>query len=723
MEERILEIRKGLGESTEKLVRAADRLELTINARALRLLQPRLEQGMVRVAVIGATSSGKSTLINALLEQIVVPENPNVSSPIPVWIGYAAQKEPVFTVYEEHSETGIQKTEYPAATFLKSFCYSLKDTINRDTDRFKDVRYGSVSLSSPCLRSGCVLIDTLGISASNLDTAKTNAVLEEGVDMVLFVSSNLAGSHQFTRSEVDYLRQSILGLEPGTRQVSHPVDPKNILFVHNLYGDSQPDRQIMNANLDTVLAGMSPDIIDDVKAHNVFYVQALWGRLNACGVYDYVANAPEGCGKPELQDAEKSKIREEAEEKQYTKDDLEKNSGMAALRSELINRTKGQIWGRNSAAIHRIGELRVHADGLQLSASERLAAANRNQAELEALNGNIQKVIGQVDKEKKRVSADLKILQDNFLNQLNAAFVSVHQKTCNQVYGKVNLLAPPATFVTDWQKFRKVPDATKQKYIMQCASYAMSEVLEVASSSMTEILSYGTGGQNEPLAVMEKTRIYIRNVLGESGSVVRTVTDSMQNLGMDKNQMNGFLKSADRLCEELRSRLEEQVKTAAKNSISTGGKAYEQRMERYMGKLVGTNVFMQMWNQFLANFQTAEGFWTTVRKSVLLPLAKEAMEDLETMAVPAQSGAGSPLVEAIKSAYGEAEKEILEVFSSLKCMLELYYNTQQGLASNGQALTEQQRADYREIEIICSGIRDTLNGWTQELESEAHARE
>ena len=47
-------------------------------------LEPRFRQGLVRVAVIGVTGSGKSTAVNALVEHLALPENPSVSTPIPV---------------------------------------------------------------------------------------------------------------------------------------------------------------------------------------------------------------------------------------------------------------------------------------------------------------------------------------------------------------------------------------------------------------------------------------------------------------------------------------------------------------------------------------------------------------------------------------------------------------------------------------------------------------
>lgn len=82
----------------------ADKLNDGLSARSLRLMEPHLRQGVVRICVVGITGSGKSTVINAAVGQRILPENPSVSSPIPVWIGYHAYPQPKIDVYETSSE-------------------------------------------------------------------------------------------------------------------------------------------------------------------------------------------------------------------------------------------------------------------------------------------------------------------------------------------------------------------------------------------------------------------------------------------------------------------------------------------------------------------------------------------------------------------------------------------------------------------------------------------
>ena len=71
--------------------------------KALRQAWLRLLQGPVRVLFLGVSSAGKSTLINAMIGRIVVPEGRHTTSPVPVWIqsSKSAQKSPHIRIVRE----------------------------------------------------------------------------------------------------------------------------------------------------------------------------------------------------------------------------------------------------------------------------------------------------------------------------------------------------------------------------------------------------------------------------------------------------------------------------------------------------------------------------------------------------------------------------------------------------------------------------------------------
>ena len=57
-----------------------------LKRKAIQLNIETLKLGWMQLAVVGQTSCGKSTVINALSEDIVVTENPMTATPIPTYI-------------------------------------------------------------------------------------------------------------------------------------------------------------------------------------------------------------------------------------------------------------------------------------------------------------------------------------------------------------------------------------------------------------------------------------------------------------------------------------------------------------------------------------------------------------------------------------------------------------------------------------------------------------
>lgn len=703
--ERLLALRDGLAAQAEALAVQAEKIGYRPDAERMRLLIPRLEQGLVRVAVIGATSSGKSTLINALLEHIVVPENPNVSSPIPVWIGYAAG-EPSFTVYEESGEEGsVRKTQYPVQTFLKEYCYSLYDVFNRDTDRFSRVRYGAVSLPSPCLAGGAVLIDTLGISASDLDTGKTNAVLEEGVDLVLFVSSNSSGNNEYTHAEIDFLRTNIMGLHPEKRRVTHPVRPENILFVHNLYDkEVSPVHQAMDANLDKVLEGFPPEVIAGVKAHNIFYVQALMGRYLSCGAYPYTRNAPAGCRAEELEGLEDWEWREKEAMSVLSREEMERQSRMGQLRENLMIHARRLCRGQSSAVVHRIGELRDLANAVQLTASGRLSQTVTSLAEQENLRAECEDLAGKIEKQKRSIQEAMEYYESQFISGLGRSYQASLDKIRNQVEGLVDteMADPPKGFEARWSEYRQWDEAQKRQYIQPFLPPLMGEILKACTDQIVEMLSYDAGHDDDPLAVLEKSRQYILKE-GDNAKLL---------MGALKQQPPGGLEhlssASQALCGALSSRLEVRLKTAVTNSLATTGKNFEERLAPHIAKLDWKGLFAILPHG-------PKGLWRRVRDRVLKPLTQAALEDLGRMTQPGENGTASVLTTAVMKAYRDVTTGLQDILTELLAVVRLQVQQIDRQIEAGQALSEEEKARYQSMARSCEAIQKQLNVWMDEL--------
>src|SRR5699024_3607227 len=101
-----------------------------------------------------------------------LPENPSVSSPIPVWIGYQDQEASQAEIYLA-KEGGLERTTCDLKTFKREYCYNIEDIANRDRSRYNAVEFGAIKTMSPLLEGGLTIIDTLGIAATTVDSRKT----------------------------------------------------------------------------------------------------------------------------------------------------------------------------------------------------------------------------------------------------------------------------------------------------------------------------------------------------------------------------------------------------------------------------------------------------------------------------------------------------------------------------------------------------------------------
>ena len=712
MDDKYIQIRDNIANAAERLAHETRAMDDQVNTACLNLLLPRLKQGLVRVAVIGATSSGKSTLINALLHRFVVPENPNVSSPIPVWIGYDAVEEPAFTIFErqEQEEDGIKKvhtvkTLYSAEKFLTRYCYNINDTIHRDRSRFEPVEYGTVSVDSPCLKGGAVLIDTLGISASKLDTAKTHAVLEEGVDLVLFVSSNGSGSNSYTNEDVNFLRTDIMGLNPDKRQVSHPVMPENIFFVHNNFRtDVPPSMDAMDENLDRVLAGVDKDRAQEIKNHNVFFVQALMGRYDACGgAYPYVQYAPAGCAADELDDLKERELYEITSMSKIPMGQKREQSGMEALETALAGKVKSLLSGGDSAAIHRIEDLIALANSVQDAAANRLSYIGVNNVTLQNTRDACASQKAVVTQEKKNIKAALSNYSDGFLSALHSVYGSAYQKISDQVEGELDAMPFPDELIR-WTAFRDSSDQQKTQHMALFLPDVVQRVQKICTKEILNLLEQDSL-TTSPLQVLNESQKFITR----EAETMKNITAALRDGGADK--LGVLLPqevSINALCGRLKSELEAQLKAAISDTLSSARDKYSAQISRYVQNV--------RWN-FLLNFipHGKKAFWKKIQKEVLSPLAAQLLDQMKEFTKPTGNGISSPLARAVEQAYDEVREALQEDLSKALWAAESRLMQIDEQITAGQVLSAQEQAKIQVMQQNCKAIGSDLIGWETQL--------
>lgn len=279
--------------------------------KAIQLNMETLKLGWIHVALAGQTSCGKSTVINALSEDIVAPENPMTATPIPTYIAKSLTDtdEQRVTVVPENEKK--KRKELTRKEFLTQFCYNVEDQSgdNPKRLRFKEDRFAVVHTKGELFEKGVVLLDTLGTSAAEFDNAKTSTVLRGNVDLLIYI----VGSNDLTTSDIAFLQCYILGYSPkeaAVKQMNYSVGkpiitPDKLIILGNdktgilRSGLVESVKRIFKSN-DCKLS--DADIAKFCET-NVWIANALYGRLAEAGFFDYVENAPVGSDDRYLDDA------------------------------------------------------------------------------------------------------------------------------------------------------------------------------------------------------------------------------------------------------------------------------------------------------------------------------------------------------------------------------------------------------------------------------------
>jgi hypothetical protein len=168
----------------------------------LRAVADRTRRGRFHVLLIGCFSSGKSTLLNALLGEPVLPVKVNPCTAILTEIVHGPSPE-----VEVRGRDGSSRT-LGVPAFLAEFQLQTPEPseAGHEIDRFAAVDRAVLSYPLPLLEDGVVLLDTPGLDDDDARTARTLGSLPEA-DAVIVV---LNASRFLTDLERRILRRELL---------------------------------------------------------------------------------------------------------------------------------------------------------------------------------------------------------------------------------------------------------------------------------------------------------------------------------------------------------------------------------------------------------------------------------------------------------------------------------------------------------------------------------
>jgi|GEM_PF-516792 len=169
------------------------------NTEQIRELHSRLAYGRLHLAVVGEFNRGKSTFINALIGNRLLPTSILPITAVPTRLLYAPTLSCTVSFFNGKPDLVVQSSRELITETLLRYVAEENNPKNRLC-----VESVEVKLPSPLLENGTVLIDTPGFGSTYLHNTKTALDALADCDAVLFI---LSSDPPMTQTEVEFLKQ------------------------------------------------------------------------------------------------------------------------------------------------------------------------------------------------------------------------------------------------------------------------------------------------------------------------------------------------------------------------------------------------------------------------------------------------------------------------------------------------------------------------------------
>lgn len=171
--------------------------------------------GLFRVVVMGTFTSGKSTLINALLGSRILPESALPSTAILTFIQFGCDTDDVEIHYrdivnEDGNVTKGAVEHISKEKFMQTYHYDIADTEKLSQmggiPRFKKVAYSIVRCSLPLVQDGVSIVDTPGLEDKDVATELALDIAAKA-QAIIYV----CGERGFAEADREYFEEKFKG--------------------------------------------------------------------------------------------------------------------------------------------------------------------------------------------------------------------------------------------------------------------------------------------------------------------------------------------------------------------------------------------------------------------------------------------------------------------------------------------------------------------------------
>lgn len=181
--------------------------------------------GLFRVVVMGTFTSGKSTLINALLGSKILPESALPSTAIVTFIQFGCDADDVEIHYRDivNEDGTVAKgavEHISKENFMQTYHYDIADTEKLSQTgslpRFKEIAYSIIRCSLPLVQDGVSIVDTPGLEDKDVATELALDIAAKA-QAIIYV----CGERGFAEADREYFEENFKG------------NPGNVFFVLN----------------------------------------------------------------------------------------------------------------------------------------------------------------------------------------------------------------------------------------------------------------------------------------------------------------------------------------------------------------------------------------------------------------------------------------------------------------------------------------------------------
>lgn len=636
----------------------------------LRTNAQQLHLGAIRLAVLGNSNAGKSTLINALLHTIAVPESGNTSSPIPVW--FASGDRLHYSVYLCDGEN--ERCEHPdQERFIRDYCFNLMDVADDKRSRFHHVLWASAEIPSTYLQqTGLAVIDTLGIGATDADTSKTISVIDGGVDIVVFVTSRV----DLRESEREFLRNRVLGL--GNTDTPYPIRPSQLLLVYNDNGMSAATLSQFQASAEKLLEGFSAQEIEDFKQRHLIMLNALEARRLRCGAYDYQLFAPTGTLPMEVKGLVEKTQREQEEIARASTSALAAAQRFDTLEERVATLSCQLMTGIDSVVERRIMRLEAEINAIRIQANGAISALQQSQA---AVQEKLDRIAG-INATFASANSDI---DDVFLT-LRQDMQTAIEKTLEASSGNQRALggmllsmstAPEFITKESMRTFQKSTELEKEKTLEEWIRLVIEKhFLPEASRLFKKMLLEASVQEGNPYFSEKDT---VRFQLQAARKLAMAQSVRMKNFYEQLRSVGagdiGLIIPTDETIDAWFASMASEMETAVLDAIAELHIAAFHKFNTTLPSIVREIRVRGIINRILQMLGNTSEFWLAVRNQAILPAASMICGEWFSAK---RTNAGNSMYSGIDKAFSSVQKKVIDSLHIQTSQVEAYLNKLHG---------------------------------------------